>query len=113
MEHLPDPSSALTLLTKLSQDPAINHIMQRHKFSVGLLTELAPHEHPGLLGLNENGGQAIKLRLRTDKYDGFRTYKEVRRVLCHELSHNVWADHDDNVRHWHSHLFSRKLMFHP
>jgi hypothetical protein len=72
--------------------------MQQHKFSVGLLTELAPHEHPKLLGLNENGGEAIKLRLRTDKYDGFRTYKEVRRVLCHELTHNVWGDHDDNVR---------------
>ena len=71
--------------------------MQRHKFSVGLLTELAPHEHPELLGLNENGGQAIKLRLRTNKYDGFRLYSEVRRVLCHELTHNVWGDHDDNV----------------
>lgn len=72
--------------------------MQTHKFAVGVLTELAPHEHPGLLGLNENAGQAIKLRLRTDKYDGFRLYSEVRRVLCHELTHNVWSDHDENVR---------------
>jgi hypothetical protein len=37
------------------------------------------------------------LRLRTDAYDGFRLYSEVRRVLCHELTHNVWGDHDDNV----------------
>jgi hypothetical protein len=72
--------------------------MQTHRFAVGLLTELAPHEHPGLLGLNENAGQAIKLRLRTDDYDGFRLYAEVRRVLCHELTHNVWGDHDNNVR---------------
>jgi len=98
LDHLPDPSSALTLLTKLSEDSAIKHIMQQHKFSVGLLTELAPHEHPGLLGLNENAGQAIKLRLRTDRYDGFRTYKEVRRVLCHELTHNVWGNHDDEFK---------------
>lgn len=78
--------------------------MQKHQFSVGLLTELPPHvqqtgEGEGrLLGLNVNKGQAIKLRLRTDAYDGFRLYKDVRRTLCHELTHNVWGDHDDNVR---------------
>ena len=72
--------------------------MQKHQFSVGTLTELAPHEDPTLLGLNVNAGQAIKLRLRTNDYEGFRTYKEVRRVLCHELAHNVWGDHDNNVR---------------
>ena len=71
--------------------------MQKNKLAVGLLTELAPHEYPHLLGLNENAGQAIKLRLRTNDYDGFRTYREVRRVLCHELTHNVWGDHDNNV----------------
>ena len=71
--------------------------MALHQFSVGLLTELAPHEHPELLGLNVNAGQAIKLRLRTDAYDGFRLYSDVRKVLCHELAHNVHQDHDDNV----------------
>jgi len=97
LPHLPNPPEALALLRKLSEDPAVKHVMQKHKFSVGLLTELAPHEHPELLGLNENAGQAIKLRLRTDRYDGFRTYSDVRRVLCHELTHNVWGDHDENV----------------
>lgn len=72
--------------------------MQTHEFSVGVLTELAPHEHPELLGLNVNAGEAIKLRLRTNAYDGFWAYREVRKVLCHELSHNVWGDHDENVR---------------
>ena len=71
--------------------------MNLHRFSVGLLTELAPHEDPGLLGLNVNQGQVIKLRIRTDMYDGFRNYRDIRRVLCHELSHNVWGDHDNNV----------------
>ena len=71
--------------------------MQQHKFAVGLLTELAPHEHPNLLGLNVNAGQAIKLRLRTDNYESFRLYSDIRRVLCHELTHNVWGDHDNNV----------------
>lgn len=71
--------------------------MQTHQFAVGLLTELAPHEQPQLLGLNENAGQKIKLRLRTNDYDGFRPYLDVRRVLCHELTHNKWGDHDENV----------------
>lgn len=97
LPHLPNPSSARDLLTRLANDPAIRHIMRKHQFSVGVLTELAPHEQPHLLGLNVNAGQAIKLRLRTDRYDGFRTYREVRRVLCHELTHNVWGDHDNNV----------------
>jgi WLM domain len=71
--------------------------MQEHEFGVGTLTELAPHEHPNLLGLNKNAGEVILLRLRTDAYDGFRLYADIRRVLCHELTHNVWGDHDDNV----------------
>lgn len=97
LSHLPKPETAFERLTKLSNDPAIRHIMQQHKFSVGVLTELAPHEQPHLLGLNVGAGQSIKLRIRTDAYDGFRPYLEVRRVLCHELTHNVWGDHDNNV----------------
>lgn len=97
LSHLPKPDSALTILQRLSSDEAILHIMQQHEFSVGVLTELAPHEHPNLLGLNVNAGEQIKLRIRTDKYDGFRNYKEIRKVLCHELTHNVWGDHDQNV----------------
>jgi len=68
-----------------------------HHFSVGLLTEVAPHEPPDLLGLNINAGQVIKLRLRTALYDGFRSYSDIRRVLCHELAHNVWDDHENGV----------------
>ncbi|KAI0675850.1 WLM-domain-containing protein [Trametes maxima] len=104
LPHLPNPASARDLLTRLSNDPAIRHVMRKHQFAVGVLTELAPHEQPHLLGLNVNAGQAIKLRLRTDRYDGFRTYKEVRRVLCHELTHNVWGDHDNNFKELNSTL---------
>ncbi|KAK0188535.1 WLM-domain-containing protein [Armillaria mellea] len=104
LPHLPNPASAHNLLQRLSEDPAIKNIMQQHQFSVGVLTELAPHEHPGLLGLNVNAGQQIKLRLRTDRYDGFRTYKDVRGVLCHELTHNVWGDHDNNFKELNSKL---------
>lgn len=81
--------------------------MKEHKFSVGTLTELAPHEQPHLLGLNTNAGEVISLRIRTDAYDGFRLYNDIRRVLCHELTHNVWGDHDDNVR---SNFYSLKIV---
>ncbi|KAF8141456.1 WLM-domain-containing protein [Boletus edulis] len=104
LSHLPKPEAALERLSKLSSDPAIRHIMQKHQFSVGVLTELAPHEAPHLLGLNVSAGQSIKLRIRTDAYDGFRPYLEVRRVLCHELTHNVWGDHDDNFKELNSQL---------
>ncbi|KAG9128539.1 hypothetical protein FRC07_003428 [Ceratobasidium sp. 392] len=96
LSHLPNPIQARSILSKLANDSAILHIMRLHEFSVGLLTELAPHEHPNLLGLNVNGGQSILLRIRTDAYDGFRSYGEVRRVLCHELTHNVYGGHGDD-----------------
>jgi len=104
LRHLPSPDSALDILKRLSNDPAIAHVMRIHQFAIGLLTELAPHEYPHLLGLNQNAGAIIKLRLRTDSYDGFRNYKEVRRVLCHELTHCVWGDHDDNFKTLNSQL---------
>ncbi|KAF7969245.1 hypothetical protein HWV62_27892 [Athelia sp. TMB] len=111
LQHLPNPSSALAMLTRLSNDPAIRHIMQNHKFSVGLLTELAPHEHPDLLGLNVNAGQEIKLRIRTNAYDGFRLYRDIRMVLCHELAHNVWGDHDNNFKELNSKLNKAVVEF--
>ncbi|KAG9000766.1 hypothetical protein FRB95_004137 [Tulasnella sp. JGI-2019a] len=106
LQHLPNPEAALDLLRKLSTDPAIRNVMEKHRFAVGVLTELAPHEHPQLLGLNVNAGQAIKLRLRTDAYDGMRTYREVRRVLCHELTHNVFGPHNDDFKTLNSQLNS-------
>ncbi|TKY86884.1 hypothetical protein EX895_004172 [Sporisorium graminicola] len=92
------PSSPLhdkviDFLTRLSRDPGILHICKLHSFRIGSLTELLPWEHPGLLGLNENAGQRILLRIRTDDAQGFRDYKTTRRVLVHELAHNRIADH--------------------
>ncbi|QRV88709.1 WLM domain protein [Ceratobasidium sp. AG-Ba] len=104
LSYLPNPIQAQSILNKLANDPAILHVMRLHKFTVGLLTELAPHEHPNLLGLNVNGGQSILLRIRTDSYDGFRSYGEVRRVLCHELTHNVYGGHGDDFKTLNSRL---------
>ncbi|KIY46900.1 WLM-domain-containing protein [Fistulina hepatica ATCC 64428] len=104
LAHLPQPERAVELLERLAHDQAIVHVMRLHRFSVGVLSELAPHEHPHLLGLNENQGQRIRLRLRTEQYDGFRIYKDIRRVLCHELAHNVWGPHNNDFKELNSQL---------
>lgn len=91
-------------LTRLSRDPGILHICQLHQFRIGSLTELLPWEHPGLLGLNENAGQRILLRIRTDDAEGFRDYKTTRRVLVHELAHNKVADHPPEFKMLNSEL---------
>lgn len=86
-------SKIMQFLTRLSTDEGILHICALHSFRIGTLTELLPWEHPGLLGLNENMGQRISLRIRTDDAEGLRDYKTCRRVLVHELAHNKVNDH--------------------
>jgi hypothetical protein len=49
-----------------------------------------------VLGLNQNKGQKILLRLRTDDLKGFRKYLTIKKVLFHELSHNVFSEHDND-----------------
>ncbi|RMD39267.1 hypothetical protein DV735_g5854, partial [Chaetothyriales sp. CBS 134920] len=104
LPYLPNPEKSRRFLQRLANDPGIKASMRKHKFSVGLLTEMNPIEHTSsthegtsrTLGLNRNKGEVIELRLRTDAYDGYRDYRVVRKTLCHELSHNVWGDHDRN-----------------
>lgn len=62
--------------------------MKARKWSVGELIELTPFE-ASILGYNRNAGQLIALRLRTDDLSGFRHYDSIRKVLLHELTHNV------------------------
>ncbi|KAF4553972.1 WLM domain-containing protein 1 [Elsinoe fawcettii] len=96
--YLPNPEKSQRFLERLANDPGIKASMRKHKFSVGLLTEMNPAEHTTheskTLGLNRNGGEVIELRLRTDDYDGYRDYKVIRKTLCHELAHNVHGPHD-------------------
>jgi WLM domain len=100
LPYLSNPERSTRFLERLANDPGIKASMRKHKFSVGLLTEMNPAEHTTqesrTLGLNRNRGEVIELRLRTDAYDGYRDYKVIRKTLCHELSHNVWGEHDRN-----------------
>ncbi|KAJ3337620.1 hypothetical protein HDU93_000763 [Gonapodya sp. JEL0774] len=94
---------ARDLLNRLRQDPAIVHVMKDHQWTVGSLIELSPAER-SILGYNQNKGQTIALRLRTNDLDGFRYYDSVRKVLLHELSHMVWSEHDERF-----HSLNRQL----
>ncbi|KOS22923.1 Ubiquitin and WLM domain-containing protein [Escovopsis weberi] len=104
LSFLPRPDKSEKLLRRLKDDRGIREVMKKHKFTVGLLTEMEPlsntqASHEGTartLGLNRNGGEVIELRLWTDAYDGYRDYRTIRRTLCHELAHNVHGPHDRN-----------------
>ncbi|KAJ1018566.1 hypothetical protein NDA16_004848 [Ustilago loliicola] len=103
-ESSPLHAKVIHYLTRLSRDPAILHVCSLHNLRIGALTELLPWEHPGLLGLNENAGQRILLRIRTDDAEGLRDYKTTRRVLVHELAHNKVADHPPEFKMLNSEL---------
>eukprot|EP00043_Microstomoeca_roanoka_P002652 m.39582 g.39582 ORF g.39582 m.39582 type:complete len:205 (-) comp11625_c0_seq1:343-957(-) len=109
-EPLPDPddpdapssAQALELLQRLANDPNIIAIMQKHNWTVGVLKEFAPSLETGLvgvtdsclLGYNQNHGEVIALRLRTDDFTGFRHYHVIIQTLLHELAHMVHGPHN-------------------
>ena len=70
---------------------------------IGCLKEMLPDGLVGvspkcLMGVNVNHGQEIHLRLRTDDLEGWRPYENVRDVLCHELTHQVHDDHNNEFK---------------
>ncbi|OQR84045.1 hypothetical protein THRCLA_10868 [Thraustotheca clavata] len=100
LPNLPDEEKARAILTSLAHDKGILHVMTKHKWSVGVLAEMFPDGKVGVdpvcvLGLNENKGQRIQLRLRTDDLQGFRKYLTIKKVLYHELTHNDIGDHNN------------------
>jgi len=100
LSGLDDEARARQLLELLSSDPGVLAVMKKHKWSVGALCEMYPEGYVGVsdicvMGLNQNKGQKIFLRLRTDDLKGFRKLLSIKKVLYHELAHNEHSDHDD------------------
>ena len=100
LPNLPEEYKAREILSSLASDPGVLAVLAKHEWSVGALCELYPEGYVGvsdvcILGLNENHGQRILLRLRTDDLKGFRKILTIKKVLYHELAHNVHSDHDD------------------
>merc|ERR1711972_102164 len=93
LPNLPNQDEAKKILNSLANDPGILACMKKHQFHVGTLGEMYPDGEVGksdvcIMGLNENAGQRILLRLRTDDISGFRKILSIRKVLFHELAHN-------------------------
>jgi len=121
--HTPTPYDAERLLEKLATDPGIIEIMKTRQFKVGILTEMSPVEaqdrmakegmpNMDLLGYNQNYGEKIVLRLRTDTLKGFRPYHDIMNTLIHELTHNVWGPHDHNFWKLFGELKAQYMRFH-
>eukprot|EP00584_Thalassiosira_punctigera_P002897 CAMPEP_0172533862 /NCGR_PEP_ID=MMETSP1067-20121228/6429_1 /TAXON_ID=265564 ORGANISM="Thalassiosira punctigera, Strain Tpunct2005C2" /NCGR_SAMPLE_ID=MMETSP1067 /ASSEMBLY_ACC=CAM_ASM_000444 /LENGTH=359 /DNA_ID=CAMNT_0013318571 /DNA_START=132 /DNA_END=1208 /DNA_ORIENTATION=+ len=96
---LPEKQRAEEILQSLANDPGILACMEKHRWNVGCLAELYPEGKVGesevcVMGLNQNKGQKILLRLRTDDLKGFRKVLSIRRVLFHELAHNIHSEHN-------------------
>ena len=96
---LPEQDTARQILTRLANDPGVLACMAKHKWNVGSLAELYPEGKVGesevcVMGLNKNKGQQILLRIRTDDLKGFRKMLSIRKVLFHELAHNVHSEHN-------------------
>ncbi|XP_021735251.1 uncharacterized protein LOC110701943 isoform X2 [Chenopodium quinoa] len=97
----PPPSEAMKRMHMLAADPGIVAIMNKYRWRVGIMTEMAPVGYVGVsprcvLGLNKNQGEEISLRLRTDDLKGFRKYQSIKKTLLHELAHTVYSEHDAN-----------------
>merc|ERR1719399_2387805 len=65
-----------------------------------------------LLGYNQNHGDKIVLKLRTDNVKGFRPYHDLINTLIHELTHNVWGPHDHNFWKLFGELKAQYMRFH-
>jgi hypothetical protein len=101
LSNLPNESQAKEILQRLANDSGIIAVMNKYKFTVNELCELMPDGYVGVsdvcvMGLNQNHGQKILLRLRTDDLKGFRKYLSIKKVLYHELAHNIYSEHDGN-----------------
>ena len=96
---LPFQERAREILLSLANDPGVIACMKKHNWRVGALSEMYPEGEVGIsevcvLGLNENKGERILLRIRTDDLTGFRNATTIQKVLCHELAHCVHSEHD-------------------
>merc|ERR1719392_102029 len=65
-----------------------------------------------MLGYNQNAGEMIVLKLRTDNLKGFRPYHDLINTLIHELTHNVWGPHDQNFWRLYGELKAQYMKFH-
>ncbi|KAF2435777.1 WLM-domain-containing protein [Tothia fuscella] len=94
---MPNSEKALHTLRKIAS--CVKPIMRKRGWRVGELKEFYPIEEKNLLGVNQNHGAAISLRLR-QPYDKtvFLDFDRVLDTMLHELVHNVIGPHDESFQ---------------
>ncbi|KAL2063338.1 hypothetical protein VTL71DRAFT_5143 [Oculimacula yallundae] len=92
LAQLPREKEALHSIKKIAS--LVKPLMRARGWTVGTLAEFYPDQQ-NLLGINQNRGQKICLRLRYphDKTQ-FLPMEQVVDTMLHELSHNVHGPHD-------------------
>lgn len=101
MADLPRASEALAMLRRVGG--IVKPIMLKHNWHVGKLTEFSgfSKNHGEVLGMNQNSGQVVFLRLRQkaagsqELIDAFLPEDDIVYTMLHELAHNVRGPHDD------------------
>ncbi|XP_076886865.1 DNA-dependent metalloprotease WSS1-like [Bidens hawaiensis] len=89
---LPRENEAAEILEKVAKQ--VQPIMRKRGWKVKILSEFWP-SNPALLGLNVNGGEEVKLRLRrpNNQWDFF-PYDQILDTMLHELCHNQYGPHN-------------------
>ena len=94
LQGLPRGDAALNMLRIVAS--MVKPVMRKRGWKVQVLAEFLPAEQ-NLLGLNNNRGYKICVRLRYhNNPDLYLPIEQVIDTMLHELSHNVWGEHDAN-----------------
>ncbi|KAJ1722528.1 hypothetical protein LPJ53_003056 [Coemansia erecta] len=93
LERQRNSAEALALLQRVAAQ--VQPVMRSRGWRVGVLREFLPR-NAQLLGVNVNGGQEIRLRLRPahDASAGFLAFGDLVGTMLHELAHIVRGPHD-------------------
>lgn len=99
LEDYPDAHIAEELMRKVANE--ITPMLQRWNSTVKHLTEFYP-EIKSIRGCNSGTGRIIWLRLRDpDRRDLFRSFGSIMSTALHEITHNLFREHDaDFYRIW-------------
>ena len=91
-ESLNSDSTALSLLNKIATQ--VDPVLKNHKWTVHILREFYPNDKR-LLGLNEDQGQIISIRLRkSHNQSEFIPLEELIDTMLHEIAHIQCEKHD-------------------
>ncbi|KAK8800731.1 hypothetical protein WA158_000056 [Blastocystis sp. Blastoise] len=93
LKNLPDSEKAMNIMKWIQA--MSKEILNEYHWTVGLLKEFIPNDS-SLLGLNENSGEIISIRMRNvnDQTQFYRDW-DIMGTFLHELVHNKIAPHNE------------------